>query len=162
MATDALRGFDLNVLYCLPCCTSSVLCERHLSSGVDVAIEVTRSAFGGRGSSLQRRHEHSCGVRERAVSLCGGAVSPVMHFRESLALVHDIGYAFPDSGMHALDGARYLRDECPGLAYLAPYVAWHSTAVHEYRARGSMRFWWLRSSLCRQERMMQKNAVCSG
>lgn len=131
--------FDPNILYCAPCQAGGVLCERHHSSAVDAAIEAALTAFTGQGRRLQARHAHSWGVWERAISLSGGSgqfALPLMHFRESLALVHDIGYAFPDSGMHALDGARHLRNEHPDLAYLAPYVAWHSTAAYEYRARG--------------------------
>lgn len=137
--TAMTDDFDPNILYCVPCQAGDVLCERHHSSAVDTAIEAALTAFTGQGRRLQARHAHSWGVWERAISLSGGSGQfnlPLMHFRESLALLHDIGYAFPDSGMHALDGARHLRDEHPDLAHLAPYVAWHSTAAYEYRARG--------------------------
>lgn len=58
------------------------------------------------------------------------------HFRSALAFLHDIGYAHPDSGVHALDGARFIRDRHPELAFLAPFIAWHSNAAHEYQSRG--------------------------
>lgn len=107
--TDVADGFDPNILYCPPCRVENSLCERHRSGSVDTAIGVVETVFTARERNLQGRRAHSHGVWDRSVSLSGRAgefTSPIMHFRESLAIVHDVGYAFPDSGMHALDGAR--------------------------------------------------------
>ena len=53
------------------------------------------------------------------------------------AWLHDIGYspAVSSSGLHPLDGARWLRDEgfCEDTCSL---VAWHTGAIHEARERG--------------------------
>ncbi len=56
----------------------------------------------------------------------------------SAAWVHDIGYA-PDlvvTGMHQLDGARYLRDVVGADQLVCRLVAHHSCALIEARNRG--------------------------
>jgi hypothetical protein len=57
---------------------------------------------------------------------------------EAAAWLHDIGYA-PDltvTGLHALDGARYLRDTQHTDARLCRLVAHHSCAIIEAEERG--------------------------
>jgi hypothetical protein len=57
---------------------------------------------------------------------------------EAAAWLHDIGYA-PDlvnTGFHALDGARYLRDVHGADERLCRLVAHHSCAVFEAEQRG--------------------------
>jgi hypothetical protein len=57
---------------------------------------------------------------------------------EAAAWLHDIGYA-PDlalTGLHALDGARYLRDSQHADAMLCRLVAHHSYAIVEAEERG--------------------------
>lgn len=50
-------------------------------------------------------------------------------------VLHDIGYAYPETGMHAVDGARVLRGlDAP--AEMCTQVAHHSTARWEIAARG--------------------------
>ena len=53
-------------------------------------------------------------------------------------MLHDIGYV-PDlalTGLHALDGARYLRDAQHADAMLCRLVAHHSCAIFETEERG--------------------------
>lgn len=51
------------------------------------------------------------------------------------ATLHDIGYAYPDTGHHAIDGARYLYSlAMPDT--IVNLVAHHSTARHEAAERG--------------------------
>jgi HD superfamily phosphodiesterase len=57
---------------------------------------------------------------------------------EAAAWLHDIGYApgLAVTGLHALDGARYLRDAQHADAMLCRLVAHHSCAIIEARERG--------------------------
>jgi hypothetical protein len=57
---------------------------------------------------------------------------------EAAAWLHDIGYApgLAVTGLHALDGARYLRDAQHADAKLCRLVAHHSCAVIEAEERG--------------------------
>jgi HD superfamily phosphodiesterase len=57
---------------------------------------------------------------------------------EGAAWLHDIGYApgLAVTGLHALDGARYLRDAQHADAMLCRLVAHHSWAIIEARERG--------------------------
>jgi HD domain len=57
---------------------------------------------------------------------------------EAAAWLHDIGYApgLADTGLHALDGARYLRDAQHADAMLCRLVAHHSCAIVEAGERG--------------------------
>lgn len=84
------------------------------------------------------RLAHSRGVASRAAELVclRGDVAPVVvETFEALGHLHDIGYAAPTSGMHALDGADFLR-RYARWQWAIPHVAWHSTARWEYEARG--------------------------
>ena len=57
---------------------------------------------------------------------------------EAAAWLHDIGYApgLALTGLHALDGARYLRDARHADAMLCRLVAHHSYALTEADERG--------------------------
>jgi HD domain len=87
--------------------------------------------------SLPRRWSHVQGVAARMRSL-----APVLDadadLLEAAAWLHDIGYApaLAATGLHALDGARYLRDAQHADAMLCRLVAHHSYAVIEAGERG--------------------------
>ena len=87
--------------------------------------------------SLPRRWAHVQGVTTRARSLAPvlGADADLI---EAAAWLHDIGYApgLAVTGLHALDGARYLRDAQHADAMLCRLVAHHSCAIIEAEERG--------------------------
>ena len=90
-----------------------------------------------RQDPLPRRWAHVRGVAARARSLAPvlGADADLL---EAAAWLHDIGYA-PDlaiTGLHQLDGARYLRDTQHADAMLCRLVAHHSCAIIEADERG--------------------------
>ena len=63
--------------------------------------------------------------------------------------MHDVGYA-PDlavTGLHQLDGARYLRDSQHAGTMLCRLVAHHSCAIVEAGERGLADAWAWSSSL---------------
>lgn len=83
------------------------------------------------------RLAHSRGVANRAAELVQlrGSVAPVViEVFKALGYLHDIGYAAPRSGMHALDGATFLGGHTH-WQWVCPHVAWHSTARWEYEKR---------------------------
>ena len=86
---------------------------------------------------LPRRWAHVQGVAARARSL-----APVLgtdaDLLEAAAWLHDIGYVpgLAVTGLHALDGARYLRDAHQADAMLCRLVAHHSYAIVEAEERG--------------------------
>jgi putative nucleotidyltransferase with HDIG domain len=86
---------------------------------------------------LPRRWAHVQGVAARARSLAPvlGADADLL---EAAAWLHDIGYApgLATTGLHALDGARYLRDAQHADALLCRLVAHHSCAIIEAGERG--------------------------
>ena len=87
--------------------------------------------------SLPRRWAHVQGVAARARSLAPtlGADTELL---EAAAWLHDIGY-LPElarTGLHGLDGARYLRDVEYVDPMLCRLVAHHSCAVIEAEERG--------------------------
>ena len=86
---------------------------------------------------LPRRWTHVQGVAARARSLAPvlGAYADLL---EAAARVHDIGYAprLATTGLHQLDGARYLRDAQHADAMLCRLVAYHSCAIIEAGERG--------------------------
>jgi putative nucleotidyltransferase with HDIG domain len=86
---------------------------------------------------LPRRWAHVQGVAARARSLAPvlGADADLL---EAAAWLHDIGYApgLATTGLHALDGARYLRDAQHADALLCRLVAHHSCAKIEAGERG--------------------------
>ena len=86
---------------------------------------------------LPRRWAHVQGVAARARSLAPvlGADADLL---EAAAWLHDVGYA-PDlivTGLHQLDGARYLRDAQHADTMLCRLVAHHSCAIIEAGERG--------------------------
>ena len=69
------------------------------------------------------------------------AIGPDAGLLEAAAWLHDIGY-LPDlaaTGLHGLDGARYLRDVQHAEPLLCRLVAHHSCAVIEAEERGLAR-----------------------
>jgi hypothetical protein len=87
--------------------------------------------------SLPRRWAHVQGVAARARGLAPvlGADADLL---EAAAWLHDIGYApgLTLTGLHQLDGARYLRDAQRADALLCRLVAHHSCAIIEAGERG--------------------------
>lgn len=86
---------------------------------------------------LPRRWAHSQGVGRKAGSIAHilGADADLL---TCAAWLHDIGYAptVAKTGLHSLDGARYLRDMEKADARLCALVAYHSCAHIEARNRG--------------------------
>src|SRR6516164_3859803 len=86
---------------------------------------------------LPRRWAHVQGVAARARSLAPvlGADAELL---QAAAWLHDIGYApgLATTGLHQLDGARYLRDAQHADAMLCRLVAHHSCAIIEAGERG--------------------------
>jgi hypothetical protein len=98
------------------------------------AQDLTRTLLA---DPLPRRWAHVQGVAARARSLAP-AVSPDAGLLEAAAWLHDIGY-LPElaaTGLHGLDGARYLRDVHHAEPLLCRLVAHHSCAVIEAEERG--------------------------
>jgi putative nucleotidyltransferase with HDIG domain len=88
--------------------------------------------------SIPRRWSHSQGVARKAKSVAHLVGQDDAAALVSAAWLHDIGYA-PDlsmTGMHQLDGARYLRDVAQADALVCRLVAHHSCAFIEARNRG--------------------------
>jgi predicted hydrolase (HD superfamily) len=86
---------------------------------------------------LPRRWAHVQGVAARARGLAPvlGADADLL---EAAAWLHDVGYApgLATTGLHQLDGARYLRDAQHADAMLCGLVAHHSCAIVEAGERG--------------------------
>jgi len=86
---------------------------------------------------LPRRWAHVQGVAGRARGLAPvlGADADLI---EAAAWLHDIGYApgLAATGLHQLDGARYLREAQHADAMLCRLVAHHSCAIIEAGERG--------------------------
>ena len=90
---------------------------------------------------LPRRWSHVQGVAARARSLAP-SLGPDVGLLEAAAWLHDIGY-LPElaaTGLHGLDGARYLRDVQHADPMLCRLVAHHSYAVIEAEERGLAHF----------------------
>jgi hypothetical protein len=85
---------------------------------------------------LPRRWAHVQGVAARARSLAP-AFTAGKDLLEAAAWLHDIGYLpeLASTGLHALDGARYLRDVQHAPPMLCRLVAHHSCAVIEAEER---------------------------
>jgi HD domain len=86
---------------------------------------------------LPRRWSHVQGVAAQARSLAP-SLSPDVDLLEAAAWLHDIGYVpeLAATGLHGLDGARYLRDVQHAEPLLCRLVAHHSCAVIEAEERG--------------------------
>jgi hypothetical protein len=87
--------------------------------------------------SLPRRWAHVQGVaaQARGPAAVLGADADLL---EAAAWLHDIGYApgLATTGLHALEGARYLRDAQHADAMLCRLVAHYSCAIVEAGERG--------------------------
>jgi hypothetical protein len=98
------------------------------------AQDLARTLLAG---SLPRRWAHVQGVAARARTLApaSGADAGLL---EAAAWLHDIGYlpGLAATGLHGLDGARYLRDVHHADPVLCRLVAHHSCAVIEAEERG--------------------------
>ena len=86
---------------------------------------------------LPRRWAHVQGVAARARSIAATLGSDA-ELLEAAAWVHDIGYLpeLASTGLHQLDGARYLRDVEKADQMLCRLVAHHSCAHIEAAERG--------------------------
>lgn len=86
---------------------------------------------------LPQRWAHSQGVGHKAESIAD-LFGDDADLLVSAAYLHDIGYApsVAATGLHSLDGARYLRDVVGAEARLCSLVAYHSCAHIEARHRG--------------------------
>jgi len=86
--------------------------------------------------ALPRRWSHVQGVAARARTLAS-ALGEDAALLEAAAWLHDIGYHpdLADTGLHGLDGARYLRDTQHADPMLCRLVAHHSCAVIEAEER---------------------------
>jgi putative nucleotidyltransferase with HDIG domain len=86
---------------------------------------------------VPRRWAHVQGVAARARTLAPvlGVDADLLH---AAAWLHDIGYTpgLAVTGLHALDGARYLRDAQHADTMLCQLVAHHSYAIIEAGERG--------------------------
>jgi hypothetical protein len=90
--------------------------------------------------SLPRRWAHVQGVAARARTL-KPSLGPDAGLLEVAAWLHDIGYLpeLATTGLHGLDGARYLRDAQHAEPLLCRLVAHHSCAIIEAEERGLAR-----------------------
>jgi putative nucleotidyltransferase with HDIG domain len=86
---------------------------------------------------LPRRWAHSQGVGRRGESLAD-VLGDDAELLAAAAWLHDIGYApnLVKTGMHQLDGARYLRDVAGADPRICSLVAHHTCACIEARNRG--------------------------
>jgi predicted hydrolase (HD superfamily) len=86
---------------------------------------------------LPRRWAHSQGVGRRAESLAD-ILGDDAELLAAAAWVHDVGYApgLDKTGMHHLDGARYLRDVAGADPQICSLVAHHTCACIEAKYRG--------------------------
>ena len=92
--------------------------------------------------SLPRRWAHVQVVAAQARSLAT-VLGVDADLLEAAAWLHDIGYA-PDlnvTGLHALDGARYLRDAQHADGMLCRLVAHHSCAIVKPANADLLRSW---------------------
>src|SRR6266571_1273193 len=87
--------------------------------------------------SLPRRWSHVQGVAARARTL-NPSLGTDADLIEAAAWLHDIGYLpeLAHTGLHGLDGARYLRDVQHADPMLCRLVAHHSCAIIEAEERG--------------------------
>jgi hypothetical protein len=79
-----------------------------------------------------------CPGRRRACTHLASVLGADADLLEAAAWLHDIGYApgLATTGLHQLDGARYLRDAQHADAMLCRLVAHHSCALIEAGERG--------------------------
>ncbi|ATG52041.1 phosphohydrolase [Brachybacterium vulturis] len=98
------------------------------------ASDAARALMHSHLRDLPRRRAHSEGVARAMNDLYASAHPTVRVVAIAAGLVHDIGYGTVRTGLHSLDGATAL--EGTPLQFLAPLVAWHSTAAQESATRG--------------------------
>lgn len=81
------------------------------------------------------RRAHSLAVGRKVEREAHGLRPSVRAEVVAAAVLHDIGYAHPDTGLHALDGARFLAAEgfSPVVCNL---VAHHTASTYEAAERG--------------------------
>lgn len=101
----------------------------------------TRRAFRllARADLTPARLTHTLVVGDRMEVLSryrGNSVNRVDLYTAA-GMLHDIGYAYPDTGHHAIDGARWL-DGIGVPDIIVNLVAHHSTSKHEAAERGLM------------------------
>lgn len=94
---------------------------------------LARASFAEAG--LPMRLAHSIGVHRASQSLGAHLDQEDQRVVAGAAIVHDIGYAHPDTGLHFLDGANLLHDK-GAPADVVWLVRWHSTALWEQAAAG--------------------------
>ncbi|GAA5174959.1 HD domain-containing protein [Pseudonocardia eucalypti] len=101
---------------------------------VDRACALARSLLA---EPLPRRWAHTQGVAATARRLTD-VLGEQAELIEAAAWLHDIGYspALVETGLHALDGARYLRDVARAEPMLCGLVAYHTGAIYEAQERG--------------------------
>jgi HD superfamily phosphodiesterase len=115
----------------VPACPSSVIIMQTLTAW---AQGLARTLLA---DALPRRWAHVQGVAAQARSLAPAAGADA-GLLEAAAWLHDIGYLpeLATTGLHGLDGARYLRDIHHADPLLCRLVAHHSCAVIEAEERG--------------------------
>jgi predicted hydrolase (HD superfamily) len=87
---------------------------------------------------LGRRWAHVQAVAAKAKTLAEALMPDQADVIQTAAWLHDIGYAKPliDSGLHSLDGARYIARLGQFDSIVACLVAYHTGATEEAEERG--------------------------
>jgi putative nucleotidyltransferase with HDIG domain len=80
-------------------------------------------------------HTLAVGDRMGELARARGNSPEMVDLYAAAGALHDIGYAYPDTGHHAIDGARFLHTRAMPDT-LVNLVAHHSTARHEAAERG--------------------------
>lgn len=124
------------MVHCPGCQLDQGWCVLHGDGVRDVwkVTDAARSMMHSHLRELPQRRSHSEGVARAMDGLYSTAHPSVRDEARAAGLLHDIGYGTVDTGLHSLDGALALRGTT--LEFLAPLVAWHSTAAPESAARG--------------------------
>jgi hypothetical protein len=101
---------------------------------IDIAYAI---AYDMLASVLPRRWSHVEAVARKAATISSILPEPDRPILVAAAWLHDVGYApaLVDSGLHALDGARWLRSQ-PIDERAISLVAYHSCALFEAEERG--------------------------
>ncbi|BAD55588.1 hypothetical protein NFA_7430 [Nocardia farcinica IFM 10152] len=81
------------------------------------------------------RRAHSIAVGERMAGVAHRLAPELRADAETAAYLHDVGYGYPDTGFHPIDGARLLRS-MGNSAVVCHLVAFHTAAVVEADVRG--------------------------
>ena len=112
--------------------TMSVRMERHTEPELVWAERIARELL----EPLEGRWRHTERVADRAGAFRDVLVEDELDVLLAAAYLHDVGYApeLVESGFHALDGARFVRDA--GHVRLAGLVAHHSASAAEAEERG--------------------------